>query len=103
MNAPFGVHTETFTMVAKSLIYQIISGISYLHHPSRAVAHRDIKPSNILVAEDGCVKIVDFGIAYKETDTKDDRKKDIWDEDSTHMYNEVATGFVVRPRTTDLS
>lgn len=90
--APYGAHAETFALVAKSIIYQIITGIAYLHHPSRAVAHRDIKPSNILVTEDGCAKIVDFGISYKGTDTQDDRKRDMWDESSNSMYDEVGTG-----------
>ena len=42
-------------------IYQIVEGMKYLHF--QKVIHRDLKPSNILIAEDGTVKIGDFGIS----------------------------------------
>lgn len=35
--------------------------LSYAH--AVPVVHRDLKPANILVAEDGTVKVLDFGIA----------------------------------------
>ncbi|CAL4061004.1 unnamed protein product, partial [Meganyctiphanes norvegica] len=51
--------------MVKSLLYQILDGIRYLH--SNWVLHRDLKPANILVMGDGCergrVKIADMGFA----------------------------------------
>ncbi|WP_073498786.1 serine/threonine-protein kinase [Actinacidiphila paucisporea] len=40
---------------------QVARGLDTAHQ--HGVVHRDIKPSNLLLAEDGTVKIADFGIA----------------------------------------
>uniref|UniRef100_A0A1A8BNE3 cyclin-dependent kinase n=1 Tax=Nothobranchius kadleci TaxID=1051664 RepID=A0A1A8BNE3_NOTKA len=51
--------------MVKSLLYQILDGIHYLH--ANWVLHRDLKPANILVMgegpERGRVKIADMGFA----------------------------------------
>ena len=51
--------------MVKSLLYQILDGILYLH--DNWVLHRDLKPANILVMGDGPergrVKIADMGFA----------------------------------------
>jgi eukaryotic-like serine/threonine-protein kinase len=46
---------------ALDIAIQIGRGLENAHHAG--IIHRDIKPANIMLAHDGLVKIVDFGIA----------------------------------------
>src|SRR5262247_3620769 len=43
------------------IFQQICGAVQYAH--DNLIVHRDLKPSNILVANDGTVKLLDFGIA----------------------------------------
>ena len=43
------------------ILLQMCSGVQAIH--DAGIIHRDLKPENILLAEDGTVKITDFGIA----------------------------------------
>ena len=46
---------------AKFYIAEIILAIEYLH--SHGILYRDMKPENILIAQDGHIKLADFGLA----------------------------------------
>jgi serine/threonine-protein kinase len=46
---------------ALSMVVQACRGLDYAHR--NGVVHRDVKPGNLLRAEDGVVKLADFGIA----------------------------------------
>jgi eukaryotic-like serine/threonine-protein kinase len=54
-NAPIEVR-ESLAIIA-----QAADGLAYAH--SMGVIHRDIKPANLMIAENGVLKIMDFGIA----------------------------------------
>jgi serine/threonine-protein kinase len=49
------------------LFRAICDAVHYAHR--HLIVHRDLKPSNILVAPDGSVKLLDFGIAKQLADT----------------------------------
>jgi serine/threonine protein kinase len=79
-----------FTLVTKSIIHQVLSGVAYLHSQERQIAHRDIKPRNILLNTLGVAVLIDFGVAYSPTAGP----QDVWPEPEGKMYFEVGSGYV---------
>jgi len=54
------IDTDYIVRISK-IVVSIASALDYAHN--KGILHRDIKPSNILIAYDGTVKLVDFGLA----------------------------------------
>ncbi|KAJ6520554.1 CMGC/CDK protein kinase [Mycena sanguinolenta] len=84
----------TSIVIAKSVTFQLLRALAYLHDPARRIAHRDIKPSNILLTPEGRLLLIDFGVAW---DGQGSSEGDLWPEEPGHMYFEVSTGAYRAP------
>lgn len=62
----------------RAIIRGVVLGLEYLHY--QGVIHRDIKPANLLMAEDGTVKISDFGVSLAAGNPNDDSQLEPIDE-----------------------
>jgi serine/threonine protein kinase len=43
------------------LARELLGALAHIH--AAGIVHRDVKPQNVLIAPDGCAKLIDFGIA----------------------------------------
>jgi len=71
-------------LVVQSYCLQVLTGLRVLH--DAGIAHRDIKADNLLLADDGTVKLADFGSAKRismstmmmQTNAKQIRGSPLW-------------------------
>merc|ERR1711862_882747 len=47
----------------RKLVLQIIEGVVFLHSQSPPRVHRDLKSANVVLDQDLCAKLCDFGLA----------------------------------------
>ena len=72
-----GMKLEDFMAVALPLVEALVAA------HDRGITHRDLKPANIMVADDGMLKVLDFGLAkLRQPDTV---------SDETHLPTEALT------------
>ena len=63
LHGPPGEDGPSMTDVAR-IMHGVLQGLCSLH--SNRLLHRDLKPDNIMFSAGGCVRIIDFGMAWAQ-------------------------------------
>lgn len=90
--------SKTHASLTRSIMFQVLSALAYIHGQNPPIAHRDINPGNILLTRNGTAKLVDFGIAWDpglepcSIVGEDGTPGFDWEEDPEDMCGQVATG-----------
>ena len=80
------------------ITHKVFMALNYAHSAKHgAILHRDISPHNILIADDGRVKLIDFGISQIEGDAFNPSSKG----KASYLPEQVVSGSKVYDATTD--
>lgn len=78
---------DSFGKNWNDIFREVISAFEYLENNN--ILHRDIRPANILVDNNNCVKIIDFGFGKQLNETNEIENSIILNWPATIMPNEV--------------
>ena len=60
-----GLRGLSYVDAVLTIMRQVTEGLRFAH--SERIVHADLKPANVLIADDGCPQLIDFGIAYDKS------------------------------------
>jgi len=80
---------------------RIVSSLleALVHANSAGVVHRDIKPENVMIAEDGTVKLLDFGLAFSHRPAGGELADEVTRTQLTASGSVIGTPGYIAPET----